>query len=118
MAHGRSDRRRARGSIPRSSHVNHEFRFSPYFLDSESPYISWTGLQAYVPWFVFEAITHALFDLASSPEYLHPLREEAEEVIKRAGWTKAAVDQMPKLDSFIKESQRLHPFAICKLTRK
>jgi len=66
----------------------------------------------------FKAITHALFDLASSPEYFRPLREEAEEVINREGWTKAALDQMPKLDSFIKESQRLHPLAICKSTKK
>ena len=74
-------------------------------------------VQAYMPLFAFKAITHALFDLASSPEYLHPLREEAEEVIEREGWTKAALDQMPKLDSFIKESLRLHPLATCELTK-
>ena len=34
-----------------------------------------------------------------------------EEVVKSEGWTKAGLDQMHKLDSFIKESQRLKPLA-------
>jgi cytochrome P450 len=45
---------------------------------------------------------------------MKPLREEVEEVIQREGWTKDALDKMPKLDSFIKESQRLHPISIRK----
>jgi cytochrome P450 len=45
---------------------------------------------------------------------MKPLREEVEEIIQREGWTKAAIDQMSKLDSFIKESQRLHPLSIGK----
>jgi hypothetical protein len=56
---------------------------------------------------------HALFDLLSRQEYLQPLREEVEEAIQREGWTKSAIDQMSKLDSFIKESQRLHPIGFC-----
>ena len=58
-------------------------------------------------------MTHALFDLLSHLEYLQPLREEVEEIIQREGWTKSAVDQMYKIDSFIKESQRLHPIGHC-----
>jgi hypothetical protein len=45
---------------------------------------------------------------------MKPLREEVEEIIQREGWTKAGIDQMYKLDSFIKESQRLHPLSIGK----
>ena len=45
---------------------------------------------------------HALFYLAALPEYIGPLREEVEEVIERKGWTKEALDQMYKVDSFIK----------------
>ena len=45
---------------------------------------------------------------------MKPLREEVEEIIQREGWTKEALDQMPKLDSFIKESQRLQPLSIGK----
>ena len=60
-------------------------------------------------------MTHALFDLAANPEYLNPLREEVEEVTKRKGWSKSAVDQMHKLDSFLKESQRFNPAGISEL---
>ncbi len=63
---------------------------------------------------VVQAVTHALFDLASNPEYLKPLREEVEEVTNREGWTKTALDQMCKVDSFLKESQRLRPVGVCK----
>ena len=60
-----------------------------------------------------QAVSHALFDLLSHPEYLQPLRVESEEIIRREGWTKSAVDKMCKIDSFIKESQRLHPIGYC-----
>jgi hypothetical protein len=63
---------------------------------------------------LIQAVAHALFDLASNPEYLKPLREEVEEATEREGWTKAALDQMCKLDSFVKESQRLRPTSVCK----
>ena len=43
-----------------------------------------------------------------------PLQEEVEEIVRREGWTKAALDQMYKIDSFIKESQRMHPLVIRK----
>ena len=39
---------------------------------------------------------------------MQPLREEVEEVVKSEGWTKAGLDKMHKIDSFIKESQRLN----------
>ena len=64
---------------------------------------------------VLHVATHALFDLAAHPEYLKPLREEVEIVTKQDGWSKFAVDQMHKLDSFLKESQRFNPIGISKL---
>ncbi|KAJ7791765.1 cytochrome P450 [Mycena olivaceomarginata] len=54
------------------------------------------------------AFTYALFDLTTRPEYLLPMREEAERVIKEEGWTKAALNSMVKIDSFLRESQRLN----------
>ena len=56
-----------------------------------------------------QTFTHSLFYLALYPEYWSALREEVEDVTNREGWTKSAVDQMFKIDSFVKESQRLHP---------
>jgi len=45
--------------------------------------------------------------LAIRPEYLGAIRNEAEIAIATHGWTKEAIDAMRKLDSFIKEDQRL-----------
>lgn len=54
---------------------------------------------------------HALFDLCQYPEYLEPLRAEMEIAINEEGTLNfAALNKMRKLDSFLKESQRLnHP---------
>jgi cytochrome P450 len=59
---------------------------------------------------------HAFYYLAAFPEYMQPLREEVEEVVKSEGWTKAGLDQMHKIDSFIRESQRLSPLSNRKWT--
>jgi hypothetical protein len=64
-------------------------------------------------------LAHALFDLASRPEYVAPLRREAEEALAAPPGTAAAavgglttlaqVARLRKLDSFLKESQRANP---------
>ncbi|KAF7370033.1 hypothetical protein MSAN_00633300 [Mycena sanguinolenta] len=61
------------------------------------------------------AFAHALFDLTTHPSYINALREEAEQIVEEHGWTKAALNKMHKIDSFLRESQRMHdngPFAI------
>ncbi|CAA7264109.1 unnamed protein product [Cyclocybe aegerita] len=63
------------------------------------------------------AFTQALFYLAVYPDYMQPLREEVEDVIKRYGWCRDALDEMHRVDSFIKESQRLCPISILLLNR-
>ena len=55
-----------------------------------------------------QSITHAIYHLAEHPEYLAPLREESEPIIQEEGWTKAAMGRMWKLDSVMRESQRLN----------
>ncbi|KJA21005.1 hypothetical protein HYPSUDRAFT_166348 [Hypholoma sublateritium FD-334 SS-4] len=52
--------------------------------------------------------TAALFQLCLSPENAKELREEVESVIKEEGWTKDALSKMHKLDSYFRESQRVH----------
>ena len=47
------------------------------------------------------------FDLAARQEYIAPLRTEIEQAIGEQGWTKEAMGQMRKLDSFLRESSRL-----------
>ena len=55
-----------------------------------------------------QSITHALIDLAAYPEYLKPLREEIDAAVQEGGWTKESVAKMWKLDSFLRESQRMN----------
>lgn len=45
--------------------------------------------------------------MAIRPEYIEPLRAEAEATIAQYGWSREACNQMFKLDSFVKESSRL-----------
>ncbi|CAL1709887.1 unnamed protein product [Somion occarium] len=54
------------------------------------------------------SLTHALYQLAANPQYVKPLRDEIESVLKEEGWSKNAMNKMRKLDSFIRESQRVH----------
>lgn len=51
--------------------------------------------------------SQALCYLAAYPEYIQPLREEVEAVVRDNGWTKEAMDKLYKVDSFIKETQRV-----------
>ncbi|KAF8494612.1 cytochrome P450 [Russula emetica] len=51
--------------------------------------------------------TQVLYRLLANPEYLKPLREEVDAVIKEQGWTKAGMDKMYKIDSFLRETLRL-----------
>lgn len=56
-----------------------------------------------------QTFVHALYHLAANPEYIQPLREEAETVLREeGGWSKAALGRMIKIDSFFKESQRVN----------
>jgi cytochrome P450 len=62
-----------------------------------------------------QAFTQALFYLATHQKYVDSLREEVDAVIAEFGWTKAGLDHMHKVDSFIHESQRLNPPSPSKL---
>ncbi|TDL17296.1 cytochrome P450 [Rickenella mellea] len=50
--------------------------------------------------------THTMYHLAANPQYIAPMREEIEHVIKQDGWTKASMTKMHKVDSFVKETLR------------
>ena len=54
-----------------------------------------------------QSFTHALFCLAANSQYLQPLREEVEAIIQKDGWSKASLAKMRKVDSFLKECQRM-----------
>ena len=54
-----------------------------------------------------QAFTTAFYHLLSNLEYIEPLRHDVETAVAEEGWTKAAMDKMPKVDSFLRESQRI-----------
>ncbi|KAJ6518484.1 cytochrome P450 [Mycena vulgaris] len=64
------------------------------------------------------ALVDALFDLTTYPSHIQPMREEVERVIRKEGWTKSALANMHKVDSFIRESQRLNGAQSIAMTRK
>ncbi len=58
---------------------------------------------------------HVLFDLCQHPEYVKILRQEIEQAILDEGGLKStAINKMRRLDSFLKESQRLNHPGSCK----
>jgi hypothetical protein len=66
------------------------------------------------------ALTHVLFDLAAHPDYAEILREEidavvAEENHPQGRLLKTSISKLKKLDSFIKESQRVNPIQLSSL---
>ncbi|KAH9482089.1 Cytochrome P450 monooxygenase 151 [Psilocybe cubensis] len=67
------------------------------------------------------AFAQALYELCDRPEYVQPLREEALSVMRHIGhgkWTKAAVGEMYKTDSFLRETQRYNGLGLVLLSRR
>jgi hypothetical protein len=56
---------------------------------------------------VVQLVTQVLCRLLSNPEYIEPLRQEVEAAVAEEGWTKAGMDKMRKIDSFLRETQRV-----------
>jgi len=63
------------------------------------------------------AITGVLYHLLSNPEYIEPLRRDVETAVAEEGWTKAGMDKMLMIDSFLRESQRINTLGILGLSR-
>ena len=59
-----------------------------------------------------DLLEQCLINLAENPECIPPIRDEIVEVLKSEGWQKTALYKMKRLDSAIKESQRLKPSSI------
>ncbi|KAJ5247561.1 hypothetical protein N7468_002544 [Penicillium chermesinum] len=57
-------------------------------------------------------VINVLYDLLAYPEYLEPLREEIQELAKEKPWKtwgRLEFGRLRKLDSFMRESQRVNP---------
>jgi hypothetical protein len=56
-------------------------------------------------------LTQALYHLAARPDVASVLHEEVQAVVEKGGWSKSAIGQMSKVDSFLKESLRFSSLA-------
>ncbi|GJE99521.1 cytochrome P450 [Phanerochaete sordida] len=65
-----------------------------------------------------QAVIHALYDLAVRPALADALRAEAHAAVAAHGWTKAGAGAMHRLDSFLRESQRLSGALTVSMFRK
>ncbi|KAI0284729.1 cytochrome P450 [Russula brevipes] len=61
--------------------------------------------------------TQTLYRLLANPQYIEPLRQEVEAVIAEEGWTKAGVDKMHKIDSLLRETQRVDGLGFLAMSR-
>ena len=56
------------------------------------------------------AIVDSLYEACARPEYIEPLRQEIQQALdEEGGWNKVTLSKMRKLDSFMKEVQRMYP---------
>ena len=58
---------------------------------------------------------NVLYRLLSNPECIEPLRHNVETAVAEEGWTKAGMDKMHMIDSFVRETQRLDDMDGCPL---
>ena len=54
-----------------------------------------------------QTVAQILYRLIVNPDYLEPLRQEIEAAVVEEGWTKARMDKLHKLDSFLRETLRI-----------
>lgn len=60
-------------------------------------------------------VTHFIYDLCTHPAYIEDLRAEIISVLRQdVGFKKTSLNKMRKLDSFLKESQRINSPYTCK----
>lgn len=55
-----------------------------------------------------QVFTSLLYQLCLNSQDAEVLREEVEATVKEEGWTRQAIAKMHKLDSYLRESQRLN----------
>ncbi|KAI9150072.1 Ent-kaurene oxidase [Paramyrothecium foliicola] len=66
------------------------------------------------------AATHILFDLCAMKEYVEPLRSEAKAALAQTDgkWQFSTIERLRRLDSFLKESQRVNQSTFLGFDRK
>ncbi|RHZ55558.1 cytochrome P450 [Aspergillus thermomutatus] len=54
-------------------------------------------------------LTQMVYQVLTYPEYLEPMREEIRSAIAEHGWTDKMLNNIPLVDSFLRETNRLYP---------
>ncbi len=62
-----------------------------------------------------QALTHALYHAAAHPDYAAALRTEVDSIVESHGWSRTALANMHRLDSFLRESMRYTGLGSCAL---
>ncbi|KAJ7667675.1 cytochrome P450 [Mycena polygramma] len=65
-----------------------------------------------------DTFTHVLYDIAAYPHHVEAMRDEVGRLVEQEGWTRASLNKMYKIDSFLSESQRYHGIGTLSLGRK
>lgn len=66
---------------------------------------------------VSAGLVDCLYDLIARPEYMHELRAELTDALREdGGWAKGTASKLVKMDSFMKESQRVNAPSPSKLS--
>lgn len=59
-------------------------------------------------------LTQLVYQVLWQPQYLEPMREEIRQAVEEHGWTDKMLNNIPKVDSFLRETNRLHPSGVGK----
>ncbi|TVY42926.1 Cytochrome P450 monooygenase [Lachnellula subtilissima] len=99
------------------NHIDQKERADPLVLGINQMMLSFAAIST-----TSMSICHTIYDLACRPEYVEPLRKEIDDVLREDGYDidgegflklkKTSMSKLRKLDSFIKESQRLSPLSM------
>jgi hypothetical protein len=60
------------------------------------------------------SIAAVLFKLLDEPSYIQVLRNESQTTVEKNGWSDQILNELPVLDSFIRETHRVHPAFVCR----
>ncbi|KAI1934180.1 hypothetical protein LOZ65_000093 [Ophidiomyces ophidiicola] len=62
-------------------------------------------------------LTQMIYQVLDCPEYLTPMREEIQSAVTEHGWTDKMLNNIPLVDSFLRETNRLHPNGVITAAR-
>ena len=93
-------------NLIRKSSVGH-WGFSVWSHRVLLPWYALPLSQSSADLFLSQSLTHVLYYLVAYPEHIETLREEILQEMDGGDLTYESLDRMRKLDSFIRESQRI-----------